>query len=133
MPRTVHLNVMLSAPPEKLYAMYLDGKQHAAFTGGGPATIAPVVGSSWSAFDGRIHGKIQALLPGRQIVQSWRSFEWREGEPDATLILTFAPAPGGASIDLVHSSVPDRLFETIEAGWATRYWEPWRTFLSGGQ
>ena len=35
MPRTIQLAAVLPAPPERLFDMYLDPKEHAAFTGGG--------------------------------------------------------------------------------------------------
>jgi uncharacterized protein YndB with AHSA1/START domain len=75
MSKTVTQTVTLPAAPPRLYAMYLDSDQHAAFTGGGPARMRAQPGSDWSAFDGRIHGQVLALTPNRQIVQSWRSFE----------------------------------------------------------
>jgi uncharacterized protein YndB with AHSA1/START domain len=109
--------------------MYLDAEAHAAFTGGGPATISPIAGTGWSAFDGRIHGRILALTPGRRIVQSWRSFEWQEDEPDAILLLEFGAIGKGASVDLVQVGVPERLYDTLMSGWPVRYWQPWRSYL----
>jgi len=104
----VQQSVELPASPAALYSMYLDAGQHAAFTGGGAASITPVPGAPWSAFDGRIHGRILALTPSRQIVQSWRSFEWQDDDPDSVLA---------------------RLYDTLLSGWSSRYWEPWRSFL----
>jgi activator of Hsp90 ATPase protein 1 len=89
----VQQSVELPASPADLYAMYLDSAVHAAFTGGGPASISPTPGTEWSAFDGRIHGRMLALTPARQIVQSWRSFEWQEAELDAVLVLAFTATP----------------------------------------
>jgi activator of HSP90 ATPase len=127
--KIVQQSVELPASPTALYSMYLDAGQHAAFTGGGTASITPVPGTAWSAFDGRIHGRILALTPSRQIVQSWRSFEWQEDEPDSVLILTFWPVGSGSRLDLAHVDVPARLHDTLLSGWPTRYWEPWRAFL----
>jgi hypothetical protein len=67
--KIVQQTVELTAPPSELYDMYLDAPTHAAFTGGGTVAIAPVTGTEWSAFEGRIHGRILALMPARQIVQ----------------------------------------------------------------
>jgi uncharacterized protein YndB with AHSA1/START domain len=129
MPSIVQQAVELPAPPAELYAMYLDPAAHASFTGGGSVTIQPSVGSEWIAFEGRIHGRILALTPGRQIVQSWRSFEWQEQDLDAVLILTFTAAGAGTRLDLIHAGVPERLYDTLVAGWPVRYWEPWRAYL----
>ena len=125
----VRQSVALPAPPGELYAMYLDPVRHAAFTGGGPVEIAAVEGSAWRAFDGRIHGRILALSPGRRIVQSWRSFEWEDGDPDAVLVLAFRPAGIGAMVELAQVDVPPRLSETLKSGWPARYWDPWRAYL----
>ena len=127
--RIVQQSVELPASPAALYSMYLDPTQHAAFTGGGPASISAAPGSAWSAFDGRIHGRILALTPHRQIVQSWRSFEWQEEDPDSVLILTFWPSGSGARLDLAQVDVPERLYETLQSGWPGRYWQPWRAYL----
>ena len=129
MPRTVVQSAHLPATPSKLYAMYLDPDQHASFTGGGPARIAAKVGTDWSAFEGRIHGLVLSLVPDRMIVQSWRSFEWEEGDLDSILVLSFWPEREGTRIELTQANVPDRLYRTLVSGWPTRYWEPWRSFL----
>jgi activator of HSP90 ATPase len=127
--KVVQQSVELPAPPADLFAMYLDASEHAALTGGGPATIAPAAGSEWSAFGGRIWGRVLALTPSQQIVQSWRSFEWEEAELDAVLVLSFTAAGEGARVDLVQVGVPDRLYDTLVTGWPVRYWQPWRAYL----
>jgi uncharacterized protein YndB with AHSA1/START domain len=73
--RIVQHSVTLPGSPQALYSMYLDPVQHAAFTRGGEVCIAPRVGADFTGFGGRITGRILALTPGRQIVQTWRSFE----------------------------------------------------------
>ena len=109
--------------------MYLDPQQHAAFTGGGAVEIAAMAGTGWSAFGGRIHGRLLALTPDHEIVQSWRSFEWQAKEPDSTLVLTFWPEEAGARVELMQNNVPDRLYENLVVGWPNRYWKPWRAYL----
>jgi activator of HSP90 ATPase len=127
--KVVQQTVELAAPPSELYAMYLDAPTHAAFTGGGAVAIAPVTGTEWSAFDGRIHGRILALTPAREIVQSWRSFEWDAAELDAVLVLAFAESGEGSRVDLVQVGVPERLYDTLVSGWPVRYWQPWQAYL----
>ncbi len=127
--RIVQQTVDLPAPPAALYGMYLDPLAHAAFTGGGRATVQPAVGTEWSAFDGRIFGRILALTPGQLIVQSWRSFEWQVDEVDSILVLRFAPMGAGARLELAQVGAPERLYETLLGGWPVRYWQPWRSYL----
>ncbi len=131
--KIVQQSVGLPASPADLYAMYLDATAHAAFTGGGAAVISATPATDWSAFDGRIHGRILALAPGEQVVQSWRSFEWRDEEPDSVLVLRFAASGAGTRIDLAQVGVPERLYETLDAGWPTRYWDSWRAYLLKGK
>ena len=132
MPKVVQQVVTLPALPRTLYATYLDPEKHAAFTGGGPATIAATVGSDWSAFDGRIHGRVLALTPDRLIVQSWRSFEWQDDDLDSILVLSFSPEAAGTRLELTQANVPEAVYENLVAGWPTRYWNPWRAYLDRG-
>jgi uncharacterized protein YndB with AHSA1/START domain len=127
--KVVQQSADLPATPPELYAMYLDSAAHAAFTGGGQATISPAAGADWSAFDGRIGGRVLALVPPRRIVQTWRSFEWEESELDSILVLTFTRAGAGGCVDLVQVGVPDRLYDTLVSGWPVRYWQPWTAYL----
>jgi activator of HSP90 ATPase len=127
--KVVQQSVELPASPADLFAMYLNASAHAALTGGGPATITPVAGSEWNAFGGRIWGRVLALTPSQQIVQSWRSFEWEESELDAVLVLRFTAAGLGTRVDLAQVGVPDRLYDTLVSGWPVRYWQPWSAYL----
>lgn len=129
MPKILQQSLTLPALPAVLYGMYLDPETHSAFTGGGAVWITAIPGTKWSAFDGRIHGIILTLAPNRQIVQSWRSFEWEEGDLDSILILTFWPQADGTRLELIHANVPDRLYDTLLAGWPQRYWQPWEAYL----
>jgi uncharacterized protein YndB with AHSA1/START domain len=127
--KVVQQSVELAAAPSILYEMYLDSNAHAAFTGGGPATISSVEGTEWSAFDGRIWGRVLSLVPPRRIIQSWRSFEWEEADLDAVLVLTFTAGGAATRVDLVQVGVPERLYEALVNGWPVRYWQPWRAYL----
>jgi activator of HSP90 ATPase len=128
--KIVEQSVQLPAAADALYQMYLDPKQHAAITGSPVVRIAPEVGAEFWAFDGRIHGRILALTAGRQIVQSWRSFEWRPQDLDGMLVLVFSPAPDGGRIESALVNAPDHLFEKLAANWPMRYWDPWRAYLT---
>jgi activator of HSP90 ATPase len=126
----VQQSIPFAASPDALYAMYLDPRDHAQITVSPLVRIDGSVGAEFWAFDGRIHGRILALTPGRQIVQSWRSFEWRDADLDATLILDFRANHGGTLLEMAQVNVPDHLYETLKANWAMRYWDPWKTYLA---
>ena len=73
---------VIPASPEQVYAAWLSGKSHAAMTGGGPATGSTKVGGRFTAWDGYIAGKNLKLEPGRRIVQSWRTTEFKDGDAE---------------------------------------------------
>jgi activator of HSP90 ATPase len=123
-------SVVLPAPAEELFAMYMDPARHGEITGG-TAVIAAEPGSEFSAFDGTLRGTTLAVVPPRLIVQSWRSENFYATDPDSTLILTFTPEGEQGRIDLVQLDVPPQDYEGVDDGWETFYWEPWREYLAG--
>jgi activator of HSP90 ATPase len=127
--RVVRHSIFLPATPARVYFTYLDPVEHAAFTGGGEVTIAPLVGAQFSAFGGRITGRIIALTPDRQIVQTWRSFEWRPEDPDSILLLTLQPESAGTRLELLQAPAPEHLHDTLQENWPMRYLDPWRAAL----
>jgi uncharacterized protein YndB with AHSA1/START domain len=61
MPRTVSIAAQLPAAAARLYRMYLDPKQHAAFTGA-PVKIAARAGAGFEAFGGALTGTILQVV-----------------------------------------------------------------------
>src|SRR5215208_6326630 len=109
----VQQSVVLPATAQALYDMYLDPRQHAAITGSPEVRIAAKEGAEFRAFDGRIAGRILALTSGRQIVQTWRSFEWLADDLDGTLVLRFSPDHGGGRIDSALVNAPEHLYQKL--------------------
>ena len=127
----IHQSVELPAPPERLFAMYLDLSEHAAFTGH-PVMIGALPGAEFHAFGGRLSGQVLAVIPARLIVQSWRSVKFNAGDPDSTLVLSFSTSATDSKhgrIDLVHVDVPDHDYQGVVEGWQKHYWTPWRAYL----
>lgn len=123
--------IVLPAPADSLFEMYLDPAAHAAFTGF-PVTIGPEPGADFQAFNGQLSGQVLAVVRPRLIVQSWRSTKFQADDPDSTLILSFSAEPNQADqgrIDLVHLDVPDHDFRDVTEGWSKYYWVPWREYL----
>ncbi len=129
MPRTIAIAAHLPASPARLYRMYLDPKQHAAFTGA-PVKIAARVGARFEAFQGALSGVILQLVPNRLIVQSWRSTQFPKRDLDATLVLSFWAQKGGCRLELTHVNVADSDFAGVAEGWGKYYWDPWRAYLT---
>lgn len=125
----VRQSVTLPAPSRELYAMYLSASRHGAITGG-KVVISARHGSRFSAFDGMLRGRTLHTVPGRLIVQAWRSMGWRKSDLDSTLILRFIDKGRSGRIDLVHVNVPDHDYRGVNRGWKQYYWRPWRKYLA---
>ena len=130
MSNVIKHSVTLPAPARDLYAMYLSAKTHRAITGA-KVVISARHGSPFSAFDGMLHGRTLHTVTGRLIVQAWRSVNFRKGDMDSTLILSFTPKGKRGRIDLVHVNVPKQDYRGVAQGWKKYYWRPWRRYLAG--
>ena len=129
MSNVIKQSVTLPAPARDLYAMYLNPKTHRAITGAKVAVSARR-GSRFSAFDGKLHGRTLHTVPGRLIVQAWRSVNFKKSDIDSTLILNFTPIGNRGRIDLVHVNVPRQDYRGVTQGWKKFYWRPWRRYLA---
>lgn len=129
MPKLVEQSVTLPASASRLYSMYLGPGDHSAITGQ-KVTISSKRGSKFSAFGGALSGTMLHTVPGRLIVQAWRSAPFRKDDVDSTLILRFTPMGKRCRIDLVRVNVPDHDFDGVNHGWKKYYWQPWRKYLA---
>jgi len=130
MGRLVKQSVTLPAPAKALYAMYLNPRTHKAITGA-RVVISPRPGSRFSAFNGMLRGRMLQAVPGRLVVQAWRSTGWKKGDLDSTLVLRFTPRGRSGRIELVHVNIPEHDYRGVQNGWKKYYWGPWRRYLKG--
>lgn len=130
MPKNLITAASLPGPPDVLFDMYLDPKEHAAFTGL-PVTIGAKPGDTFRAFEGALRGTILHVEPKRLIVQTWRSVSFPPAAIDSILILTFLPQGDGGRIELTQINVADEDFAGVSHGWEKYYWTPWRKYLEG--
>jgi uncharacterized protein YndB with AHSA1/START domain len=124
----IQQSVEFSAPPETLYELYMDSKQHSQATGA-PAKLSQRVGGAFTAFAGQLRGKNLLLVPNKMIVQTWRADIWKQSDPDSILVIEFSKIKGGARVDLVHVNVPEHDHQGVTDGWHHYYWEPWLVYL----
>lgn len=121
---TVHFEIsaILPASPNAIYQAWLDSTEHAAMTGGG-ANVSDQVGGSFSAWDDYISGTNIALEPGRRILQTWRTVEFEETDPDSQLEISFDPHEEGTKVTIRHTNLPPH-GDQYEQGWVENYFEP---------
>lgn len=128
--KIVKQSVVLRASPKALYAMYVSPRAHGAITGGKVA-VGARPGAKFIAFGGALRGRMLYTIPGKLIVQAWRSSAFHKGDVDSTLILRFLPAGRNRGrIELVHVNVPRHDYRGVSKGWPAYYWKPWRRVLA---
>ncbi len=123
------LSCTLSATPQAVYDAWLDSAAHGAMTGGA-ATVDKRVGGAYSAWDGYIAGKTLELIPGKRIVQSWRTSEFAAGDPDSTITVELEQTEVGTRLSLTHSGVPDGQTSYENGGWQDNYFAPMKAYFA---
>ena len=127
--KTIVQKVKFAASAKQLYDMYMDSKKHTASTGGA-AKLGKKVGEAFTAWDGYLWGKNLLLVPGRHIVQTWRSTSFKKQDLDSVLSLTLEDVDGGALLTMSHVGVPDHDEAKLKKGWNEHYWRPWKKYLA---
>ena len=128
MAKSFEVAEVFAASPEEIYHAWLDSAEHAQMTGGGPAQATPEVGAEFSAWDGYISGKNLELVPGKRIVQAWRTTEFAESDADSRLEVQLEAVDGGTRVTLRHSNLPSD-GEQYRQGWLDYYFTPMKEFF----
>jgi uncharacterized protein YndB with AHSA1/START domain len=126
---SVLVSEIIPASRERIYAAWLDSRQHSAFTGE-EATIEPTVGGKHSAFGGYASGRNLELEPHRRIVQTWRSAEFPDGSPDSRVEVTLEETGGGTLVTLLHTDIPQGQADRYRESWLKFYLEPLKRFFT---
>jgi len=73
-----------------------------------------------------------AVVPGKLIVQQWRSVHFGKNDPDS-FSFSFRPGRPARANDLAHINVPKReITRKVIEGWPKHYWKPLRQYLKSG-
>jgi uncharacterized protein YndB with AHSA1/START domain len=128
MPDAFRITSMVPGLPERVYAAWLDSGAHTAFTGK-TAKIDPSIGGKFVVLDGYIHGRTVDLLPGRRIVQTWRTKEFPHSAHDSRLEIQFESAEGATRVTILHSLLPEGQGERYKKAWTDRYFHPMRGYF----
>jgi activator of HSP90 ATPase len=127
---SLHEDIDLKSDPPRIYAVLLDARQFAAFTGA-PAEIDPKPGGAFSLFGGQIVGRNVELVSDQRIVQAWRPSHWSPGVY-SIVEFEFKLHTSGTTVALDHKGFPEGDFDHLESGWHAHYWEPLKKFLAKG-
>jgi len=125
----IHQEVTIQAPAKAVYDLLLDAKGFGEMTGGREAEISSEVGGACSLFGGAISARNVELVPGRRVVQAWRSNDWPEGVHS---IVKFDLSEEGGRTRLVFDQAghPDAATDTLREGWQQMYWQPMNAKLA---
>ena len=123
------LSCTLPASPAAVDDAWLDSRRHCAMTGA-PAKIGGRVGEPCAAWDSYITGKTLELVPGRRIVQSWRTSDFGEADPDSTIAVDLEPTKTGTRLTLTHSGVPEGQTDYENGGWRDFYFSPMQAYFA---
>jgi uncharacterized protein YndB with AHSA1/START domain len=126
---TVRVTAVLPASADRIYAAWLDSREHSRMTGS-VAVVDPAIGGEHSAWDGYIEGKNLELEPARRIVQTWRTSDFPLGHGDSRLEVHLLEVAGGTEITLIHSEIPEGQGAKYEDGWQSQYLDPMRKYFS---
>jgi uncharacterized protein YndB with AHSA1/START domain len=127
-PYSFKLVSTIPASPEAVYVAWLDSAAHSGMTGA-EATASDQVGADFTAWNGYIRGRNLELVKGRRIIQSWRTSEFSDADPDSVVTVTLAPVKSGVKLTLEHSNVPDGHTSYEEGGWEDNYFAPMRAYF----
>ena len=118
---------LFPVPVDELYSSWLDSDLHTQMTGG-KAEVSNQVGAKFTAWDGYIEGKNLDLEPPSRILQSWRTSDFGENDPDSILEITFIAQGGDTMVTIKHSVLPADGMR-YHQGWVDAYFTPMRTFF----
>jgi uncharacterized protein YndB with AHSA1/START domain len=123
MPYHFTLTAIIPAPAQAIYQAWLDSVAHSEMTGG-KAVMSDEIGAEVSAWDGYISGRNLELVPGKRIMQSWRTTQFSNEHEDSIIAVTLEGVDGGTLLTLAHSNVPDEQTSYEQGGWQTHYFAP---------
>jgi activator of HSP90 ATPase len=123
------ISALIPATPQEVYAAWLSSEGHSQMTGGF-ASVTAEVGGEFEAWDGYISGKNLELEQGKRIVQSWRTTEFKDDDPDSRLEITLEPLGDQTKLTLRHTGLPPHGGQ-YEQGWVENYFEPMKEYFTG--
>jgi activator of HSP90 ATPase len=136
----IHQEATFTANPQRVYEALTDVRKFDRVVrlsdamkagypaGAAPTAIAPNEGGTFSLFGGYITGRHIELVPGKRVVQAWRTAKWK---PGAYSIVSFVLTPDASGTKLIfdHTGFPDGEATSLAHGWHANYWEPMTKFF----
>jgi uncharacterized protein YndB with AHSA1/START domain len=132
MPYDYTLTALIPASAREIYDAWLDSRAHSEMTSG-RASMSNEPGAAFSAWDGYITGRNLKLVPGKRIVQSWRTTKFSEDHEDSIVTVTLDERNDHTMLTLAHSNVPDTHTGYEKGGWQASYFEPMISYFANAR
>ena len=123
------LTDIFSTDPDTLYNAWLDSDTHSGMTGS-RAWIEPEINGRFTCWDEYIFGITLEMVPGKKIVQRWRTTEFPDDAGNSKIELTFDAVSEGTRLTLHHTNIPFGQAVFYKKGWLEFYFEPMKRYFS---
>ncbi len=116
---------IVTAPAEEVYRA-LTNPLSIQLWSGAVAEMSTNPGSEFSLFDGDITGENLEFVENKKLVQRWY-FDGQEEESIVTIKLH--EHKKGTSVELIHTNIPDEVYEEFVEGWNDSYFGELQEFF----
>jgi len=117
---------IIPAAPEEIYLALTNPATIQLWTGD-PAEMSTEPGSEFSLWEGNIIGKNIAFEENKKIIQEWY---FGDQEPASIVTIKLHPHKQGASVELLHTNIPDEMYDEMVDGWNQNYFGLLEEFYS---
>ena len=126
----IHQEVTINASPAAVYGVLTSSSDFTRMTGGRAAKISAEAGGTVSLFGGDIEARNVEMVPGKRVVQAWRSKAWPEGVY-SIVKFELAAAGKGTRVTFDQAGYPAEAHDMLDGGWQQMYWGPMNAMLGG--
>jgi activator of HSP90 ATPase len=119
---------IIPATPQEVYTALTNPLTIELWTGD-QAIMSTEPGSEFSMWDGSIVGKNLEFEEGKKIVQQW--YFDGQAEMSVVTIKLHSSNNNSTSVELRHTNIPDKDYDSFAEGWDNSYFGPLAEFFEG--
>ncbi|MFN8259250.1 MAG: SRPBCC domain-containing protein [Bacteroidales bacterium] len=113
--------------PSVIYHAWLNSVEHSEMIGA-EAECTNYEGGKFTAWDGYITGKNIKLIENKEIVQNWRTSEFKSSDEDSELIIRLRETKEGCELTLIQNNIPKGQPD-YKKGWVDNYFIPMKNYF----
>lgn len=116
--KTIKQNFIVKAKPEEIFQAITNPLTIELWSGY-PAQMNAQENTEFSIFEGSISGRNLKIIPNQQLIQEWYFGESKE---HSVVTINLIPLKNKTKVELIHTNVPNDVYEEFEEGWKKYYW-----------